>query len=80
MDRRQGLPCRAVPRRWQQAGQLHQDGGTHNVCFEAVPADADVQADVDAAYREKYRTSGYLGSMVSSQARGATVRVSMREH
>ena len=63
----------------EQAGQLHLDGRTHDVRFEAVPADAEVQAGIDAAYRDKYRTSSYLGSMVSSQARGATVRVLPRQ-
>lgn len=63
----------------QQAGQMHLDGRTHNVRFEAVAPDAAEQATIDAAYRDKYSTSSYLGSMVSGQTRAATVRVLPRQ-
>jgi hypothetical protein len=63
----------------EQAGQLHLDGHTHDVRFEAVADNAPEQAEIDAAYQQKYHTSGYLGAMVSSRARGATVRVLPRQ-
>lgn len=63
----------------EQAGQLHLDGLTRDVRFEAVLAHAEVQDGIDVAYRDKYRTSSYLGSMVSPQARAATVRVLPRQ-
>jgi hypothetical protein len=64
----------------QRAGRITAAGQTFEVAFEAVenPVSASVQAEVDAAYRAKYAGSPYLGHMISSPAKAATVRITPR--
>lgn len=63
----------------QGAGRVHVAGMVREVLFEPVPQDDPLQAEIDAAYREKYRGSPYLAPMVSPRARAATVRILPRE-
>lgn len=60
----------------QQAGQITAVGARIDVAFE--PASAEIDADLDAAYRAKYPNSPYLGAMIGVRARAATVRVRPR--
>ena len=67
--------------RWHQAattqrgGRIRAAGDDVEVSFEPVPADADVQPAIDAAYRAKYADSAYLAPMIGGRARQATVRI-----
>lgn len=61
--------------RTQRGGRIRTAGRDVEVSFEAVPADADVQPAIDAAYRVKYVDSAYLARMVSGRAQHATVRI-----
>lgn len=60
----------------QKAGRMTAAGMTKEVIFE--PVDGQINDPIDDAYREKYKTSSYLGSMVSTRARSATVKISPR--
>jgi hypothetical protein len=51
-------------------------GGTIDVSFTA--GDPTLQDRIDAAYRAKYAGDFYLGSMISSRARAATVEITPR--
>jgi hypothetical protein len=62
--------------RRQKAGQIRAAGMTKAVVFE--PVDETVNDRIDDAYRAKYRGHQYLASMISAQARGATVRIAPR--
>src|SRR4051794_17423716 len=68
----------------QQAGRITAAGQTFEVTFEAIekPASASTHDhtgdDIDAAYRAKYAGSPYLGHMISSLAKAATVRITPR--
>jgi hypothetical protein len=57
----------------QKAGRIRAAGLTKEVAFE--PVAAPLNDRIDEAYRAKYRTSSYLGSMIGAQARGATIKV-----
>ncbi|WP_250535717.1 DUF2255 family protein [Caballeronia sp. AZ10_KS36] len=57
----------------QKGGRVRVAGTIHEVGFEAI--DGPVNDRIDDAYRTKYGTSSYLGSMVSVRARAATVKV-----
>jgi hypothetical protein len=57
----------------QKAGRIRAAGLTKEVAFE--PVAAPLNDRIDEAYRAKYRTSSYLGSMICAQARGATIKV-----
>jgi hypothetical protein len=57
----------------QKAGRIIAAGMTIDVGFE--PVDGAVNEAIDDAYRAKYGKSSYLGSMISPQARAATVRI-----
>ncbi len=59
----------------QGGGRVHVAGMVREVIFDPVPEDDPLQAEIDAAYREKYRGSPYLEAMVSPRARAATVRI-----
>jgi hypothetical protein len=67
--------------RWYQAatiqrgGRIRAAGHEVDVSFETVPADADVQPAIDAAYRMKYADSAYLAAMISGRTTQATVRI-----
>ena len=60
----------------QKAGRITVAGMTKDVAFE--PIDEPINDAIDDAYRAKYRSSPYLGSMISTRARGATVRITPR--
>jgi hypothetical protein len=57
----------------QGGGRITAAGLTRDVHFETV--DGVVNDAIDAAYREKYRTSPYLAPMIAARARAATVRI-----
>lgn len=57
----------------QKAGKVSVAGATREVSFEAT--EGTVNDRIDDAYTAKYRTSSYLGSMVSARARAATVKI-----
>lgn len=59
----------------QRAGIITGAGLQRKVSFTSV-TDEILQGKIDDAYREKYSRSPYLGSMISSRAKAATVEVS----
>lgn len=61
----------------QKAGRIMAAGMTKDVTFE--PVDGPINDLVDDAYRAKYRGSPYLGPMIGTRARSATVKVMPRE-
>ena len=61
----------------QKAGRITAAGLTRDVAFE--PVDGPINDRIDDAYRAKYRSSPYLGSMIGPKARAATVRITPRE-
>jgi hypothetical protein len=61
----------------QKAGWITAAGMTKEVSFE--PVDGPINDRIDDAYREKYRGSQYLNSMIGARARSATVRVMPRD-
>ena len=61
----------------QKAGRITTAGMDRIVDF--APVDGAINDSVDAAYRAKYESSRYLGSMISQRARAATVRVTARD-
>lgn len=61
----------------QRAGRITAAGMTKEVAFE--PVEGAINDRVDDAYRVKYADNPYLGSMISTRARAATVRVTPRE-
>ncbi|HVW30634.1 MAG TPA: DUF2255 family protein [Polyangiaceae bacterium] len=69
--------------RWYQAavrqrfGRINAAGMTKDVAFEVV--DGPINDRIDDAYRAKYRGSPYLPAMIGSQARAATVKVSLQQ-
>jgi hypothetical protein len=60
----------------QKAGRITVAGMTKDVAFETI--DEPINDAIDDAYRAKYRSSPYLGSMISTRARAATVRITPR--
>jgi hypothetical protein len=61
----------------QKAGRVTAAGMTKEVTFE--PVDGPINDEIDDAYRAKYRGNPYLGPMVGTSARSATVKVMPRE-
>lgn len=65
--------------RWYQAalhqkeGKIEAAGYIKKVHFE--PVSGFINEAIDNAYREKYSSSPYLNSMISPQAKAATIRV-----
>lgn len=61
----------------QKAGRIIAAGMTAEVAFETVdgPDSGQLQAQIDDAYRAKYRRSPYLKPMIAARARAATVRI-----
>jgi hypothetical protein len=57
----------------QKAGRITVAGMTKEVAFE--PVDGAINDLIDDAYREKYKGSPYLHSMIGSRARSATVKI-----
>ncbi|WP_440135498.1 DUF2255 family protein [Chitinophaga sancti] len=61
----------------QKAGRIQVAGLIKEVSFEPV---GDALNDrIDEAYQTKYKSSPYLGSMISSRARSATIKIVLRE-
>ena len=61
----------------QKAGQITAIGQIFDVSF--APVSGTINDKIDQAYREKYRHESYLSDMVASQAREATIRISLRK-
>ena len=61
-------------REWHE-GHIHAGGVDKDVTF--VDADHDIDDQIDAAYRSKYRRydARYLDPMVSAKARAATIKL-----
>ena len=57
----------------QRAGRITAAGMTKEVTFE--PVDRPINDRIDEAYRAKYRSIPYLGSMIGARARSATVKI-----
>ena len=62
---------------WQKAGRITAAGMTREVRFD--PVDGPINDLIDEAYRVKYRDSPYLGSMIGTRGRSATVAITPRE-
>ena len=60
----------------QKAGRSTVAGMTKEVDYE--PVEGPINDLIDEAYREKYSSSPYLGSMISTRARSATIQVTPR--
>ncbi|MAX80912.1 MAG: hypothetical protein CL843_12160 [Crocinitomicaceae bacterium] len=58
----------------QKAGRITGAGLEKKVRFEAT-TDEVLNAKIDDAYRKKYSSSPYLGSMISEIAKSATVNI-----
>ena len=58
----------------QKAGKIKAAGIEKDVEFEPIKGE-DINEKIDEAYREKYSSSPYLGSMISDRAKAATVQV-----
>ena len=61
----------------QKAGRISAAGTMKAVTFE--PVDGRINDLIDDAYRVKYRGSPYLGPLVGTHARSATLMVMPRE-
>jgi hypothetical protein len=61
----------------QRAGRITAAGITKEVTFE--PVEGPINAQIDDAYREKYKGSPYLAPMIGARARSATVKVTPRD-
>jgi hypothetical protein len=61
----------------EKAGRIAAAGVTKAVSFE--PIGGAINDRVDAAYREKYRSSPYVDDMLGPTVRAATLRVMPRE-
>jgi hypothetical protein len=57
----------------QGAGKIIAAGMTLDVTFE--PADGPINDQIDEAYCAKYTKSPYLGAMIGSRPRAATIRI-----
>lgn len=60
----------------KKAGRISVAGVTKDVSFERV--DGLVNDRIDDAYRAKYKSSPYLGPMIGTRARSATVKINPR--
>jgi hypothetical protein len=61
----------------QRAGRIHAAEMVREVAFE--PADSDINAQIDEAYKKKYAGSPYLPPMIGSSAKSATVKILPKE-
>ena len=57
----------------QKEGKIKAAGMERKVRFK--PVDGPLNEKIDQAYRQKYGSSPYLGSMISDRAKAATVQV-----
>ncbi|MEO2058986.1 MAG: DUF2255 family protein [Mesonia sp.] len=58
----------------QKAGKIKAAGIEKEVEFEPIKGE-EINDKIDEAYRAKYSSSPYLGSMISDRAKAATVQV-----
>ncbi len=60
----------------RHAGRIHAGGIEKDVTFVEEP-DPDINAQIDAAYRAKYRgyAANIVGSIVTPEARSATIKL-----
>ena len=58
----------------QKAGKIKAAGIEKDVEFEPIKGE-EINDKIDEAYRAKYSSSPYLGSMISDRAKAATVQV-----
>lgn len=58
----------------QKAGKIKAAGIEKDVEFQPVTGE-EINTKIDDAYRKKYSSSPYLGSMISNRAKAATVQV-----
>src|SRR6266403_2699964 len=61
----------------QKAGRIIAAGLTKEVTF--APVEGPINDRIDDAYRAKYHASPYLGAMIGTPARSATVKIMPRE-
>lgn len=61
----------------QKAGRISAAGNTYEVTFGQ--ADANLNDQIDEAYKKKYKGSPYLPPMVEERTRAATVKISPKE-
>jgi len=57
----------------QKGGIIQSAGKEYQVAFKAI--EGDINEEIDLAYRLKYSSSPYLGSMIGKRAKAATVEV-----
>lgn len=57
----------------QKAGKIEAAGMEKQIRLE--PVSGSINDAIDEAYREKYSSSPYLGSMISDKAKAATVQI-----
>ncbi len=57
----------------QKAGKIIAAGMTKEVNYE--PVEGEINVLIDDAYKQKYKDSTYLMSMVGNRARSATVKI-----
>ena len=62
----------------QKAGRIRVAGMTKEVSFS--PVHGCLNAEIDKAYRTKYKASRYLMPMIGIRARSATVKILPRNH
>jgi len=62
----------------RREGRIHAGGVEQDVVF--LHADPNLNDEIDAAYRTKYRRHGaiYINMMVSREARSATIKLALR--
>lgn len=61
----------------QKAGRIHAAGMVKEVAFEPV-LNPEINKRIDEAYRKKYSNSPYVAPMISSRAKAATIRVTLK--
>lgn len=58
----------------QKTGKIEAANMVKQIRFEPVTT-VDINSKIDAAYRQKYSSSPYLGSMISDRAKAATIQI-----
>ncbi|MFS0560431.1 DUF2255 family protein [Terribacillus sp. 179-K 1B1 HS] len=62
----------------QKAGRITVDGMTKEVILETV--EVSINDKIDEAYKAKYNSSPYLGPMIATKTRAATIKILPREN
>jgi len=57
----------------QKAGRIYASGMIKEVNFETIGG--DINTEIDEAYKVKYNGSPYLSTMISKQAKLATIKI-----